>query len=151
MRNHADTQQTASGTLTWHCFALCFPYHNLYCISSALWTRMFTFVQTVFFSFKTFSASPLSPKVGFRQRSEESKIKDRILVIKAPRVPCWPRRRFKCSVPLQPVGPCRKSKGLSPLSDSLPEAITVRIRGKAGIQPRAAVYTASYLKHKHFI
>lgn len=69
----------------------------------------------------------------------------------SPRVPCWPPRRFKCSVPPQPVGPCRKSKGLSPLSDSLPEAITLRIRGKAGIQPRAAVYTTSYLKHKHFI
>lgn len=83
----AQAQQTASGTLTWHCFALCFPYQNLYCISSSIWTRMFTFVQTVFFSFETFSAPPLSPKAGFLQRLEESKIKDGILVIKAPEFP----------------------------------------------------------------
>lgn len=109
-----------------HWNAFCFPYLSLFSIGSAFWTQLFTFVQVCLVYFQTLFHDLLS-KAEYLQRPEECRIKDGILVIKAG-VPCWPPRRFKCSLPPQLVRWCRKFKGLSLVSDSLPEAIALRSR-----------------------
>lgn len=110
-----------------HWYAFCFPYLSLF-QASAQPEQLFTFVRVRLVYFQTLFHD-LSSQAEYLQRREECRIKDGILVIKA-RVPCWPPRRFKCSLPPQLVGWCRKFKGLSLVSDSLPEAIALRSRAR---------------------
>lgn len=82
----------------------------------------------------------LSSKAEFPQRREECRIKDGILVITAIEFLADLRQDLKCSLPPQLVGWCRKSKGLSLLSDSLPEAIALRSRAMWASGPELLLY-----------